>query len=380
MQLHKVSLLLLASLILSADTAVAAAGGSASSGGGSGHEPAGVAGGGRHGLGPMTAAPLAAGVSNAVSGLNRSKDTPFRRVLGAILAQEIPKFEDIQALERVPTAGRRKHMRTELEAFAGGGVVESSKLRMVPGNGTLGGQLEADGVGEETAKLLARLRLPAYTHAFPDNMYQSLTAALSIMGTPDFVEPKYVMATLHQLAASMEDADAYFRAHPNVTLVLMAPDGNTLTLGQANIPASLKKLSIVGDHVTTIGYGFLRGCTGLTILDLSSLSNVTTIENSFLVRCSGLTNLDLSPLSKVITIGHDFLNGCTRLTTIDLSPLSKVTTIGHYFLAHIGLTPEALAHVEVFKAAVRARGGAVGGIDPPMASSSPSLPQVWLIA
>ena len=154
-----------------------------------------------------------------------------------------------------------------------------------------------------------------------------------------YVAPKYVTATMDQLAENREAANAYFAAHSTVTLVLMAPDGNTLTLGLANIPASLKKLSIVGDHITTIGDYFLSACRGLTTLDLSPLSKVTTIGHRFLSGCIGLTTLDLRPLSNVTTIGDHFLASCTGLTTIDLSTLSKVTTIENDFLSFCrGLT------------------------------------------
>jgi len=85
-------------------------------------------------------------------------------------------------------------------------------------------------------------------------------------------------------------------------------------------------------NVRSIANSFLVGCTGLTTLDLSPLSQVTNIAHAFLVDCTGLTKLDLSPLSQVTKIGHDFLDGCTGLTTLDLSPLSQVKDIGERFL------------------------------------------------
>jgi hypothetical protein len=198
-------------------------------------------------------------------------------------------------------------------------------------------------------------------------------------GRNDYVGPTYVTATIVELTTNMAAANAYFTAHPNVTLVLMAPEGNALTLGQGNIPQSLRSLSIVGDHVTKIGNGFLYDCKALTTLNLDlrnvseigssllygcnrlttlnlDLRNVTNIGYEFLAGCNrlttlnldlrnvseigsrllygckGLTTLDLSPLRNVTKIGDGFLHGCKGLTTLDLRPLGNVTNIGDNFL------------------------------------------------
>jgi hypothetical protein len=228
----------------------------------------------------------------------------------------------------------------------------------------------------------------------------------------DYVGPTYVTATIVELTTNMAAANAYFTAHPNVTLVLMAPEGDTLNLQRGNIPAELRKLSIVGYHVTTIGDYFLNDCTGLTTvdltrlskvthiragflyncselraldltplsnvtqigdyflsncrgltaLDLTLLSNITRIGNDFLHNCSRLTTIDLSPLSKVTSIGNVFLHGCSRLTTINLSPLSKVTSIGEVFLHDfLSLNAATRAAVKKFKAEVAARAAPAGG-------------------
>ena len=78
---------------------------------------------------------------------------------------------------------------------------------------------------------------------------------------------------------------------------------------------------------------FLCGCSNLTSIDLSPLSNVTSIDGALLGNCSNLTIIDLSPLSNITSIDRHFLRGCSNLTTINLSQLSNVTSIGNYFLS-----------------------------------------------
>eukprot|EP00658_Telonema_sp_P-2_P060440 TRINITY_DN49353_c0_g1_i1.p1 TRINITY_DN49353_c0_g1~~TRINITY_DN49353_c0_g1_i1.p1 ORF type:complete len:129 (-),score=4.15 TRINITY_DN49353_c0_g1_i1:204-590(-) len=62
---------------------------------------------------------------------------------------------------------------------------------------------------------------------------------------------------------------------------------------------------------------FLPGCTGLTSIDLSPLSNLERLPEGFLNDCSGLKRIDLSPLSaKLRHIPYAFLSGCTGLESI----------------------------------------------------------------
>jgi hypothetical protein len=85
-------------------------------------------------------------------------------------------------------------------------------------------------------------------------------------------------------------------------------------------------------QITEVKELFLYGCSGLTTLDLSPLSRVSVVLGSFLYGCSGLTSLDLSPLSQVTEVKEFFLYGCSGLTTLDLSPLSQVTEVKEIFL------------------------------------------------
>ncbi len=105
-------------------------------------------------------------------------------------------------------------------------------------------------------------------------------------------------------------------------------------LSRDDLPSSLQQLAVVTQAAGPIKIGddFLYGCSGLTSLDLSGLSNVTKIGKKFLFRCNGLTSLDLSGLSNVTKIGKKFLSACPNLRKLDLSPLSKVTEIEEDFL------------------------------------------------
>jgi hypothetical protein len=303
MQLHKISLLSLVAVLFAADTAVAAGG-----------RPRRVS----------MASRVAADLSATVAELNVvSQDSTFRRVLHAILEHKTPKFEDVLSLERVTTEGRRGYMRTQLEALVRKDVVESTETRLVGGGGLEDLRVHAPVVGtnEKINQLFSRYVLPPYTPEFPDNMYQSLAYALRTVGTADFVEPKYIMATQEELATIMgsraqkESIEQYFRTHPDVTLVLRATEGDgVLTLNREHIPESLRKLSVIGnDHITSIGDHFLSYHNQLTTLDLSGLSNVTTIGNAFLLYCVKLTTIDLSGFSNVTNIGLCSLSLCHRL-------------------------------------------------------------------
>ena len=73
---------------------------------------------------------------------------------------------------------------------------------------------------------------------------------------------------------------------------------------------------VVHANITRTPAKFLEGCTGLTALDLSPLSQVTEVQWCFLRGCTGLTTLDLSPLSQVTEVQWGFLEGCTGLTAL----------------------------------------------------------------
>eukprot|EP00760_Papus_ankaliazontas_P028148 PhM_4_TR3553/c1_g1_i2/m.67854 len=95
---------------------------------------------------------------------------------------------------------------------------------------------------------------------------------------------------------------------------------------------NLVELTLPCAALATIPADFLRLCTRLTYVDMSSLTNVREIGDRFLQDCTTLTCLDLSPLTNVSKIGEFFLSGCSRLAQLDLSRLN-VSKIGWFFLA-----------------------------------------------
>ena len=82
-----------------------------------------------------------------------------------------------------------------------------------------------------------------------------------------------------------------------------------------------------------VGNWFLSGCSGLTALGLTPITDLTSIGYGFLFGCSGLTALDLTPFARFTTMSSSFLSGCKRLTALDLTPLERLTSVGHSFLA-----------------------------------------------
>lgn len=86
-------------------------------------------------------------------------------------------------------------------------------------------------------------------------------------------------------------------------------------------------------NATSIGsyalYYAFYGCTGLTSVDLSSLTTVPSsyaLANAF-YNCTGLTSVDLSSLTTVTGAYGLYcaFYGCASLTSVDLSSLTRVT-------------------------------------------------------
>ena len=91
-------------------------------------------------------------------------------------------------------------------------------------------------------------------------------------------------------------------------------------------------------------YYAFNGCTGVTSVDLSSL---TTVSGSYAMGnafngCTGVTSVDLSSLTTVATSGMYFaFNGCTGVTSVDLSSLTTVNgsnAMGNAFNGCTGVT------------------------------------------
>ncbi len=155
----------------------------------------------------------------------------------------------------------------------------------------------------------------------------------------------YIVIGEDRLAENKAALGAYFSANPQKTLLIDALQ-ETLSIREHQPPDNVSHLAFSNTrhNLTTVGDGFLIGCTGLTTVELSDLANLTAVGNSFLDNCTGFTAVDLSGLANVTTVGCWFLSRCTGLTTVDLSLLSNVTTVGDDFLREcIGLTEVALS-------------------------------------
>jgi len=97
--------------------------------------------------------------------------------------------------------------------------------------------------------------------------------------------------------------------------------------------------TVSGD--TALYYAF-QGCTGLTSVDLSSLTTVSGSSGLYYAfrDCTGLTSVDLSSLTTV-SGGSGFSNafrGCTGLTSVDLSSLTTVSGMSGLYYAFYDCT------------------------------------------
>ena len=115
--------------------------------------------------------------------------------------------------------------------------------------------------------------------------------------------------------------------------------------GVYQIPASSFTFSLPSNATdvgtSALSYAF-RDCTGLTSVDLSSLTTVsgdTALYYAF-QGCTGLTSVDLSSLTTV-SGGSGFSNafrGCTGLTSVDLSSLTTVSGMSGLYYAFYDCT------------------------------------------
>jgi surface protein len=99
-------------------------------------------------------------------------------------------------------------------------------------------------------------------------------------------------------------------------------------------------------NATDIGtyamYYAFYGCTGLTSIDLSSLTTVSgnSAMNYAFQNCTSLTSVDLSSLTTISGNGgmNSTFYGCTGLTSVDLSSLTTISGISAMSFAFYGCT------------------------------------------
>ena len=89
-------------------------------------------------------------------------------------------------------------------------------------------------------------------------------------------------------------------------------------------------------HVTSIPWGFMENCANLKSLDFNPLSEddgggVELINGRFLSGCNSLTMLDMKPFVDITWRPERFLSGCSGLTSLDLSPLTNLVVVKDRF-------------------------------------------------
>lgn len=90
---------------------------------------------------------------------------------------------------------------------------------------------------------------------------------------------------------------------------------------------------VIGDCVTSIGYGAFQSCTSLASVTIPS--GVTSISSNAFYNCRSLTNCTIG--DNVTNIDYSAFRFCSSLTSIDIP--SGVTSIGnHSFRGCSGLT------------------------------------------
>ena len=82
------------------------------------------------------------------------------------------------------------------------------------------------------------------------------------------------------------------------------------------------KSVIIGNSVTSIGYGAFYGCTRLTSVTIGD--SVTSIDSYAFYGCTRLTNVTMP--DSVRSIGNSAFEGCTSLTSVTIG--NSVTSIG----------------------------------------------------
>ena len=96
---------------------------------------------------------------------------------------------------------------------------------------------------------------------------------------------------------------------------------------EGGFPITIRRISIIGDRLTSVGSTFLSWCTYLTTVTIPF--SVTSIRGYFLNNCTSLTAVTIP--NSVTSIRCGFLDRCTSLTSLTLP--DSVTSIGDNFLS-----------------------------------------------
>jgi hypothetical protein len=110
------------------------------------------------------------------------------------------------------------------------------------------------------------------------------------------------------------------RDHGSETSVLRMPlvglrmNGGAELPGVANASRDTLEVLDVGPRITTLGYGFAKGCSKLSHLSISN--SVRTVGFDFAYGCAALRSLELG--TGVMDIPPRFANFCTSLTEVEV--------------------------------------------------------------
>ncbi|MDE7439302.1 MAG: leucine-rich repeat domain-containing protein [Clostridia bacterium] len=86
------------------------------------------------------------------------------------------------------------------------------------------------------------------------------------------------------------------------------------------------------ENIESIGYRAFVGCTALTEMDLSTLTNLNTMEGGVFRECTALTSVTLP--ASITEIPEYTFRGCTKLATVTFN--GNVTSIGVSAFAYCG--------------------------------------------
>ena len=152
-----------------------------------------------------------------------------------------------------------------------------------------------------------------FTSPHDTNGMQFRNKIKSIFGVVDDVE---LVIDLEQRQSSPDDL--------NVNDFHWETDPDNVNI----FPKSIKQISIISDHLVSVGIDFFTNCRSLESVTISN--NVTSIGENFLRGCTSIKNVIIP--NNVTSIGSYFLNGCKIITTTLTIP-NSFKSIENWFLA-----------------------------------------------
>ena len=116
------------------------------------------------------------------------------------------------------------------------------------------------------------------------------------------------------------------------------PDAGRLTAVKENFLQGCRKLCCLDfghwlDDVEEIGNCFLSQCDYISSLNLGALAHLKVIGSGFLLKCESLRGVEgLSRLESLRSIGNTFMKNCSRVEAVDLSSARCLESVGSEFL------------------------------------------------